>query len=66
MDDDEDDNDEEDDDYGLGDEFTTHHKDSVELKHESQQEDEYDPGENDGGSNNSGSSSVLDLLSKLQ
>lgn len=66
VDDDEDDNDEEDDDYGLGDEFTTHHKDSVELKHESQQEDEYDPGENDGGSNNSGSSSVLDLLSKLQ
>lgn len=48
--------DEDDYDGGLSDEYSSHHKDLVELKHE---EEGYDPSASNG-------SSVLDLLSKLQ
>lgn len=65
VDEDEDDNEVEDEDDGLSDDFTVHHKDAVELKHEHQNEDEYNPGEGSEVTNPS-SSSVLDLLSKLQ
>ncbi|EGV63070.1 hypothetical protein PSN45_004662 [Yamadazyma tenuis] len=55
----------EDDEYdgGLSDDFPSHHKDAIELKHEEsdREESEYDPQ----GSGSNGTS-VLDILSKLQ